>query len=999
MKKLMKAKFLPENHRQEAFLDYHNLSERNMTLEEVINEFDKLRMRCDVVKEEEQVIAWFLGVLKPEISDIAKSKGNTSHFTPPTRTVPPTAPKATTPRPQLVGYYARDCPNLKTLAFVPDDAAPIYDTDATPELDKPGDELVYPDHGEALVIHGVLNVVVLKSVDDNSWLRNNIFRTKGKVCDIIIDGGSCENVVSTYMVEKLGMKTEDHPEQYQLTWLKKENTVKVSKCCRVQFYIEENKIISEAPLYVQPLLKEFADVIPDDIPPGLPAMSDIHHCIDFILGEYESVCSTCLVGTQTWGTFWMCIDSRAVNKITIKYRFPISRLDGLLDQLHGSTIFSKIDLRSGYHQIRMQLGDEWKKAFKTQDGYSSLKHHLSHLRQIFFVLRAQKLYANGKKCHFLVTEVTFLGYIVTSSGIKIDPAKVEAFISCPTPSTIHDIRSFHGKAVKAFDILKCKVTEAPILALLNFDEVFQVECDASGVGIGGEFYAIVCSLDTWRHYLLYNEFFLFSDHEALKFINGQHKLKSRHAKWVEFIQTFSFVIRHKVGSNNQVTDALSHRHSLITTMQIRVQGFDSFRGLYCNNPDFREIWSKCDNGPFQQFSKLDGYLFKGARLCIPFCSLREAIVLEGHAGGLAGHSGRDKTLALLHEQFYWPRMERDVNRLLERCRTCHIAKTHSSNASLYTPLSVLKTFDASQVARLYLAETVKLHGVPKTLTSDRDVKFVSHFWRTLWTRLGSKLQCRNCEVACALTWWNTHVKTVGHNATYGMTWKTLMKMMTDKYCPGGEIKKLEIEMWNLKVEGTDVASYTQRFQELAMICERMFFEEFDQVEKYVGGLPDMIQGSVMASKPKTMQEAIEIANDLMDQKVHAYAKKQAENKRRLDNNSSDNNIQQPPFKRQNVARDNSAGPSEKKKYTGTLPLCNKCKFHHNGPCTVRCTNCKIVGHLTMDCRNPTATNNQRTLTCHECGNQGHYKSDCPELKNQNRGNQTGSTKARGRVYA
>ncbi|GJZ78262.1 RNA-directed DNA polymerase [Tanacetum coccineum] len=123
-------------------------------------------------------------------------------------------------------------------------------------------------------------------------------------------------------------------------------------------------------------------------------------------------------------------------------------------------------------------------------------------------------------------------------------------------------------------------------------------------------------------------------------------------------------------------------------MQIRVQGFDSFHELYCDDPDFREIWSKCDNGPFQQFSKLNGYLFKGAQLCIPLCSLREAIVLEGHAGGLAGHFWRDKTLALLREQFYWPKMERDVNRLLERCRTCHIAKTHSSNAGLYTPLSV-----------------------------------------------------------------------------------------------------------------------------------------------------------------------------------------------------------------------------------------------------------------------------------------------------------------------
>ncbi|GKC59965.1 reverse transcriptase domain-containing protein [Tanacetum coccineum] len=394
--------------------------------------------------------------LKVEKQIKAKSKGSTSCFTPPTRTAPPTTPKTTTPttlaagntRERVdnapccykygeLGHYAHDCPNLKTLAFVPDDAGPIYDTDAEPEVDEPGDELVYPDRGEALVIQRVLNMVVLKSVDDNSWLRNNIFITKctskGKIYDMIIDGGSCENVVSTYMVEKLGIKTEDYPEPYQLTWLKKGNNVKVSKRCLVEFSIiqaegsnlfmrktdfegllktspyvftlvvvEENKIINEAPLLVQPLLREFADVIPDDIPPGLPAMRDIQHCIDFIPGsvipnrlsyrmnpkefaelqrqvtellekglirESMSPCAVpALLVPKNGGNFRMCIDSRVVNKITIKYRFPIPRLDDLLDQLHGSIIFSKIDLRSGYHQIQMRPGDEWKTAFKTRDG-------------------------------------------------------------------------------------------------------------------------------------------------------------------------------------------------------------------------------------------------------------------------------------------------------------------------------------------------------------------------------------------------------------------------------------------------------------------------------------------------------------------------------------------------------------------------------------------------------------------------------------------------------
>nr|GEW48781.1 hypothetical protein [Tanacetum cinerariifolium] len=215
-----------------------------------------------------------------------------------------------------------------------------------------------------------------------------------------------------------------------------------------------------------------------------------------------------------------------------------------------------------------------------------------------------------------------------------------------------------------------------------------------------------------------------------------------------------------------------------------------------------------------------------------------------------------------------------------------------------------------------------------------------------------------------LTWWNSHVKTIGHDAAYGMPWKALMKMMTTTYCPRSEIKKLEIKIWNLKVKGIDVLR------------------------------------SVMASNRKTMQDAIEFATALMDQKIRTFAERQAKNKRRLDKNSSDNNTQKPPFKRQNVARAYFARPSENKKYARTLPLCNKCKFHHNGLCNVKCANCNRVSHLTRDYRSLAATaNNQRTFTCYECGKQGHYMSDCPKLKNQNHGNQAGGTETRGMVYA
>ncbi|GJY19564.1 putative reverse transcriptase domain-containing protein [Tanacetum coccineum] len=222
----------------------------------------------------------------------------------------------------------------------------------------------------------------------------------------------------------------------------------------------------------------------------------------------------------------------------------------------------------------------------------------------------------------------------------------------------------------------------------------------------------------------------------------------------------------------------------------------------------------------------------------------------------------------------------------------------------------------------------------------------------------------------ALTWWNAHVKTTTPEAAHAMPWAALKKMMTDKYCPRGKIKKIETEMWNLKVKRTDVVAYSRRFQQLALMCSRMFPEEIDKIEKYIGGLPDMIHGSVKASKPKTMQEAIEFTTELMDEKTHAYAECQAERKRKYDDLSKSNQNQQ--NKRQNT-----------------------------GPCPPKCSNCKRVGHATKDCRIRPANNNnnnQKGNGCYECGAQGHFKRNCPRLRNDDRGNQAGNDRATAKVY-
>ncbi|GKB11964.1 putative reverse transcriptase domain-containing protein [Tanacetum coccineum] len=202
----------------------------------------------------------------------------------------------------------------------------------------------------------------------------------------------------------------------------------------------------------------------------------------------------------------------------------------------------------------------------------------------------------------------------------------------------------------------------------------------------------------------------------------------------------------------------------------------------------------------------------------------------------------------------------------------------------------------------------------------------------------------------AITWWNSHVKTIGLDSMYAMTWVDLKKKMTDNYCPRTEIKKLKAELWNLKVK-----------------------EESDKIERYVGGWPNMIHRSVVASEPKTMQEAIEIATELMDKKIHTFAER----------------------------------TGKKNPYGGSKPLCAKCNYHHDGPCAPKCHECNRVGHLACDCRSTTnanAANNQRGTevgqkpTCYECGAQRHFKRDCSKLKNNNRGNQGGNGNALAKVY-
>ena len=543
-----------------------------------------------------------------------------------------------------------------------------------------------------------------------------------------------------------------------------------------------NQLDTSLPSSIVSLLQEFEDVFPEEVPKGLPPIRGIEHQIDFVPGatipnrpayrsnpeetkelqnqvgelmergyvrESMSPCAVpVILVPKKDGTWRMCVDCRAINNITVKYRHPIPRLDDMFDELHGSCIFSKIDLKSGYHQIIMKEGDEWKTAFKTKYGlyewlvmpfrltnapstfmrlmnhvlrafigkflvvyfddiliYSkNLDDHLTHLKFVLDVLRKERLFANLKKCTFCTDKLVFLGFVVSAQGIQVDEEKVRAIQDWPSPTSVSKVRSFHGLASfyrrfvkdfssiaapitevikkdvgfkwgeeqeKAFQLIKEKLTHAPLLALPNFAKTFEVECDASGLGIGAvlmqegrpiayfseklsgaalkyptydkELYALVRALETWQHYLWPKEFVIHTDHESLKHLKGQHKLNKRHARWMEFVETFPYVIRYKQGKENIVADALSRRYVLISTLDAKLLGFEHIKELYPLDQDFSEEYASCEKAAHDKFFRHEGFLFRENKLCIPNCSIRDLLVRESHGGGLMGHFGVAKT--------------------------------------------------------------------------------------------------------------------------------------------------------------------------------------------------------------------------------------------------------------------------------------------------------------------------------------------------------------------
>ncbi|KAD1573174.1 hypothetical protein E3N88_42603 [Mikania micrantha] len=260
----------------------------------------------------------------------------------------------------------------------------------------------------------------------------------------------------------------------------------------------------------------------------------------------------------------------------------------------------------------------------------------------------------------------------------------------------------------------------------------------------------------------------------------------------------------------------------------------------------------------------------------------------------------------------------------------------------------------------------------------------------------------------ALTWWNTHVQTLGLENANTISWEEFTRMLHEEYCPRDEIRKLEEEFWVHKMVGSEIEKYFTRFHELCKLCPAMVTPEYKKIEQFISGLPEQIQSMVTASDLSTIQPLIRLAHKLTDQAVAQgklpkrgeHLKPQEPKKKWEPSNNRTFSPQQQtqhrpaPAKAFTATQPNTQG---KGGYQGNSPKCNTCNFHHFGPCKkVKCTNCGRNGHLPKECRsnpNPNNNNNQNTLKgCYECGKPGHMRRDCPQLK------KGGGGAAKGRAF-
>ncbi|KAA3487545.1 DNA/RNA polymerases superfamily protein [Gossypium australe] len=521
-------------------------------------------------------------------------------------------------------------------------------------------------------------------------------------------------------------------------------------------------------------VKDFSDVFLEELP-GLPPNSEVEFGIELIpstalvsiasyrmapkeLVELKAQIQELLdlgfihPSVSPWGTpvlfvkkkdgsMCMCIDYRQLNKLTIKNKYLLPRIDDLFDQFRGASVFSKIDFRSGYYQLRVKKADVYKTTFKTRyDHYEFLvmpfglmnvpsafmdlmnRVFQPYLDRFVVILREKQMYAKFSKCELWLREVMFLGHVVSAEGIRVDPQKIEAVLDWKQPKTVSKIRSFLGLA----GVWK------------------RVYSDASHVSLGymlmKEGKAVVYAsrqLKTHEaNYLTHNL--------ELAAVN---ELNLRQRRSVELLKDYDCTIEYHLGKANVVADALSRR--AVTDLRAMFACLN----LFDDGSLLAEL--QIESGDTMDFGlNNEGVLYFCGRICVPKdTELRQSILQKAHSSPYAMHLGRNKMYQDLRELYWWPGLKREVTDFVGKCQTCQQVKVEHQLPSgvlhlIKIPLWKWERVTIDSVSGLPLAPIkkdsvwaiiVRLDRVPILIISDRDPRFTSRFWKKLHEALGTRL--------------------------------------------------------------------------------------------------------------------------------------------------------------------------------------------------------------------------------------------------------------------